>query len=101
MTSWGCLRRRPSASTLRDRTAKVCGCIYLFNTPLIRGRKEKMDNSNNKIWRAKDPSGEWMETTAPSRKKAESNLRYRLGRDYGMSRFRAREYDLSDIEEVR
>lgn len=58
-------------------------------------------NTTNKIWRAKDPSGEWMETSAPSRGKAEANLRYRLTRDYGMSRYKAREYDLTDLEEVR
>lgn len=50
-------------------------------------------------YRAMGPSGP-METMAVSKKKAENNLRYRLQTDCGLSRFQARQYDLSDLKKV-
>ena len=38
--------------------------------------------------------------TADSPEKARANFRWRLSRDCGMSRFAARDYDLSDMREV-
>ena len=37
---------------------------------------------------------------ADSPEKARANFRWRLSRDCGMSRFAARDYDLSDMREV-
>lgn len=46
------------------------------------------------------PSGR-METTASSKREAERNFRYRLIRDCGLSKFKAREYDLEPIRPVQ
>ena len=46
------------------------------------------------------PSGP-MEPMAPTPAKAWSNFRWRLEREYGMSRFAAASYDHSDLREVR
>lgn len=59
-----------------------------------------MTDRTLKTWRAMGPSGP-METMAYTKAKAESNLRYRLMAEYGLSRYNAREYDLSDLEEVK
>lgn len=48
-------------------------------------------------WRMTGPSGP-METTAPTRAKAWSNLRYRLATEYGMGWYRASRYDHSDLK---
>lgn len=53
-----------------------------------------------KIYEGYGPSGR-METTAVSVRKAESNLRYRLQRECGLSRYDAARYDLSPIREVK
>lgn len=46
------------------------------------------------------PSGR-METTAPTPEKAKQNFRFRLAKEYGMGWYRAREYDFSDLKEVK
>lgn len=48
------------------------------------------------IWRVIGPSGP-METSAPTRAKAESNIRYRLNKVYHLSVYAAQQYDLSDL----
>ena len=53
-----------------------------------------------KKYRMTGPSGP-METTAPTPAKAWSNFRWRLEREYGMSRYAAASYDRSDLREVR
>ena len=53
-----------------------------------------------KTWRMMGPSGP-METVAPTPEKAWSNFRWRLEREYGMSRYAAASYDRSDLREVR
>lgn len=53
-----------------------------------------------KVYEGFGPSGR-METTAVSAKKAESNLRYRLRSECGMSVYDAARYDLSPIREVK
>lgn len=52
-----------------------------------------------RTWRAMGPSGP-METMAYTKAKAEANLRHRLATDCGLGRWKAREYDLSDLKEV-
>ena len=52
-----------------------------------------------KVYEGWGPSGR-METTAVSLGKAESNLRYRLRAECGLSRFDAARYDLSPLREV-
>lgn len=52
-----------------------------------------------RTYRVTGPSGP-METVAASPEKARANFRWRLSRDCGMSRFAARDYDLSDMREV-
>lgn len=53
-----------------------------------------------KTWKAVGPSGP-METMAYTKAKAEANLRHRLAVECGLGRWKAREYDLSDLKEVR
>lgn len=52
-----------------------------------------------KTYRMMGPSGP-METTAPSLEKAKSNLRYRLVCEYGLSWYKAREYDMRDLKAI-
>lgn len=52
-----------------------------------------------KTFRAYGPSGK-METMAMTKAKAEANLRYRLMKEYGFDRYKAKSYDLSDLREV-
>ncbi len=52
-----------------------------------------------KSYRMMGPSGP-METVAPSKAKAWSNLRYRLVHECGMSWYAARDYDHRDLREV-
>jgi len=47
-------------------------------------------------YRMRGPSGP-METVAASKAKAESNLRYRLVHECGMSWYDANRYDMSDL----
>lgn len=53
-----------------------------------------------KTYRMTGPSGP-METVAPAPAKAWSNFRWRLEREYGMSRFAAASCDHSDLREIR
>ena len=53
-----------------------------------------------KVYEGYGPGGR-METAAVSVRKAESNLRYRLRRECGMSVYDAARYDLSPIREVK
>lgn len=50
-------------------------------------------------WRMMGPSG-LMETAAETEAKAWANLRYRLVTEYGMTWYRAREYDRHDLKKV-
>lgn len=50
-------------------------------------------------YRMRGPSGP-METVAASKAKAESNLRYRLVHECGMSWYDANRYDMSDLVAV-
>lgn len=52
-----------------------------------------------KTYRVMGPSGP-METVATSPEKARANFRWRLSSECGLSRFAARDYDLSDMKEV-
>ena len=52
-----------------------------------------------KRWRVLGPSG-YMETMAKSRGRAIANIRWRLQKECGLSRYAAQSYDLSDIKEV-
>lgn len=52
-----------------------------------------------KTYRTKGPSGEWLQTTAPTAAKARSNLAYRLRR-LGMPAARARVW-VGDAEEAK
>lgn len=54
-----------------------------------------------KTFRMKDPSGDWMETSAPTLAKAESNLAFRLTkRPYGMYREDADSWVRGSVAEV-
>lgn len=53
-----------------------------------------------KKYRMMGPGGEVLVTTAPNAAKAWSNLRYRLVRDFGLSWYKAANYDHSDLKEV-
>ena len=50
-------------------------------------------------WKMMGPSGP-VETVAATVEKAWSNIRYRLVKEYGMSWYRAREYDHRDLKRV-
>ena len=50
-------------------------------------------------WRMTGPSGP-MDTSAPTRAKAWSNIRYRLVMECGMSWYSAARYDHADLEMV-
>ena len=52
------------------------------------------------VYEAFGPSGR-METTASSKAEAMRNFRYRLMRDCGFSKFKAREYDLEPVRPVQ
>lgn len=52
-----------------------------------------------KVYRTMGPSGEWLQTTAPTAARARSNLAYRLRR-LGMPAARARDW-VEDTEEVK
>lgn len=58
-----------------------------------------MERMEMKTYRMMGPSGP-METTAPSLEKAKSNLRYRLVCEYGLSWYKAREYDMRDLKAI-
>lgn len=54
-----------------------------------------------KTYKLKDPSGEWIETTAPSLAKARSNFTWRLmRRPYGLYRTAALQW-AADAEEAK
>lgn len=54
-----------------------------------------------KKYRMMGPGSEVLITTAPSLAKAWSNIRYRLVKDFGLSWYKAANYDHSDLEEVK
>lgn len=58
------------------------------------------DNNRMRTWTVLGPSGR-MDTMAITKRKAKSNIRYRLVHECGMTWYDAARYDLSDMREAR
>jgi len=66
----------------------------------MRDSRDSGDGRRMRTWTVLGPSGR-MDTMAATKRKAESNIRYRLVHECGMSWHDAARYDLDDLRETR